>query len=656
MTSVFLVDRPVDPDDIPSDAEVVAVTAAAADALEANGTAYRPLCELADGRSIARLEPRINELAVELGVELERYIAEHHEPARFSGPGFLWGQAYYLHYALGSIAMRTLYGRAVLDNLQPSRLIVLDGDNESAPFALDGYDEAPWTIVLRALAQERGIEFHAVPAPARASAARPARIPFFARRVRSALGRARAARSAPSPGVRAQVPELEGLRLLVVDNPYDWRPALDVLQGVPGTERHDLGLAQLDGRHWAFAFEPTLSEPWRGTSRPLPAIPAPTDTHEQAALERLFDTWLLERGTPPVAELGGIDLWPGLAPHLRALAAASPALARHSDAVAEAALDLAHPHAVCTFAMPWLAMARLAHQCRRRGIPVLCYQHGGTYGTHENVHHELTDFRRADVFLSYGEGIKPRTRVFGSPRARFVAVGSTRLDAVHRRRSIGQAKPDRSVQVLFVAEPSFENSLATFVVEDTERYRLERDALAALASGAADLRVTYRPFPGPTGSLAAWIARNRLGSVKIDDSSQLPRLIQQADLVVTDISSATTWNEALAAGAPLLLYCDPRQTPMADEFESDLSSACHWCRTPGEFRAAVSRLAADPHAFVAELSRIDPSPFLAKYVLAGADGRSVERVLALLGQVRNGRFRAALDHVSVEGPATSHAS
>jgi hypothetical protein len=633
MSSVWLVGCEFDATEIPTGAEVVAVTAAAADCLEAQGVRHRLLCELADGRDLAGIEPQLCRLAVELASEVEAYVGAHHAGASFEGPGFLTGQSYYLQYAIGSVAVRTLLARRAIDALDPRQLVTVDAPGGTDQFLLDGYAEAPWTIPLRELAAGRGIEFESITAsPAvdgHASSQRTAFLVGAARRAASKLRsrtpkRERRTRTTPSQG-------LTGICALVIDSPYDWSGVLDALRFAPGTRRFDLAEVQVDVRDWMRAYDPLLREPWTRTAALLPGVPPPVDIPERETLRRLFDRWLAERDVVPRLDVDGIDLWPALARHVRSLTAASPAIARHADAVVEAAVDRTEPDVVCTFAMSSLIAARLSHHCRTRGVPVVCYQHGGAYGTHALVQHELIEFDRADIFLTYGDGVKPRTDVFGAPRAHFVTAGSARLEPERLRRPSRRRRFHNRTEILFVAEVSFANALTTFVVEDTERYRLERESLLTLTANR-ELHVTYRPFPGQrvTGSIATWLERAGLRAIRVNSSRSLTRLLARSDLVITDTSSPTAWNEALVLGVPLLLYCDPRQTLMAGEFTADLAEACAWCRTPEEFLAALKHLVEDPHTYIEQLRQLDTEPFLRKYVLGPGDRGSVERVLDLL--------------------------
>jgi hypothetical protein len=341
-------------------------------------------------------------------------------------------------------------------------------------------------------------------------------------------------------------------------------------------------------------------------------------------LGAIFDSWAAGRASSRLV-FRGIDVFPALTLHLRALAVAGPAQVEQADGIIDATLARVAPHVVLATAMSSLPQARLARAAAARGIPVLSYQHGGSYGTHVTPLHELGELTRATRFLTYGSGIQPRTDVTGLPRAELRPVGSARLE---RLRAITPRRSARGpLRILWIGEYSTQNTIAWNTTEDTERFALERESLVRLAAND-NARVTYRAFPGQLeiAAVPRWLTRTGT-RVSIQTSGTIQGLIAASDVVVTDLASSTTWNEVLALGVPLILYCDPNQTKLTTDFEAALTDACHWCRSGEELRRAVSRLADDGPRFVEELRRIDTRTFLRDYVLHDDGGRCVERAL-----------------------------
>ena len=203
------------------------------------------------------------------------------------------------------------------------------------------------------------------------------------------------------------------------------------------------------------------------------------------------------------------------------------------------------------------------------------------------------------------------------------------------------------LDVLWIGEISTRNtSGGDFQIEDTRRYRMQTSALQVLAA-QAQLRVTFRPYPGkePDGT-TSWL-RRQLPVVKIDTSRPMPDAIRQSHLVITDSSSGTAWNEVLALGSPLVLFCDPDQTPLVPSFEAALDAACIWCRDEDALREQMRRLAADPEAFVTGAAR-DTRAFLNQYVLPQEAPDPVHRVLAFLAGLPH--------HDSADAPAAGTAT
>jgi hypothetical protein len=110
--------------------------------------------------------------------------------------------------------------------------------------------------------------------------------------------------------------------------------------------------------------------------------------------------------------------------------------------------------------------------------------------------------------------------------------------------------------------------------------------------------------------------------VTIDPTRPLDGLIRGSELVIISCSSGTTWSEAIALDAALLIYCDPRKTHLEPGFADDLAASCRWVRSAGELREEVAAIAAS-HG-LGDRYRGSPEArrrFLERYVLH-APGRS----------------------------------
>ncbi len=622
---------------------IVAVTAEAVEALQARGLAHIPAGQVCDLRQFAEEEYGINVGVVRLARAVESFVEARRPELRFEGPGFLSGQGYPLfHAAVGIAARATLCMRAIR-TLDANAIALFSGPLDRW-FAADGYDRAPWIDVVHHA--DPRVKIDVLPMPATDPTDDSLGPPLYERihnRLerpwRRHITRSRSRRSAITESL-----DLRGLRLLFPSGVRDdWIPIIETLGS-----SHDCGLAEMDGEtrgyFWPYAFIPAVTERASGQRHELGVPSFAPDATEEAVVEQLFGQWMHERPEQARFPVGGIDVFPGLARHVTQVARRSPALLRHADRVAAAALEHVRPDAVCFFAMPWLAVKRFAHACRHRSVPVICYQHGGTYGTHRVAQHAQVEQAHADVFLTYGEGTREHTYPEFPLHASFVPVGSARIEAM--RRAAAPRRRGRRLRVLWVGEYATGNGFnATHTLEDTRRFALEQEGLRLLAA-ASSLRVTYRPHREQLQEVGTvrWIQR-ACPAVAVEAVRPLERLIADADVVVTDGSSGSVWYETLGMGRPLILFCDPRQPLLWPEFERDLDQACRWCRNESEFFDVLRQLVEDPADAMSALRAIDAAPFVRKYILHHGNGGPADRVWRFLSSLREDSPRPGHDLV-----------
>jgi hypothetical protein len=264
---------------------------------------------------------------------------------------------------------------------------------------------------------------------------------------------------------------------------------------------------------------------------------------------------------------------------------------------------------------------RLAHACRRRRIPVVCYQHGGAYGTHDVAVHDFVEGSDADAFLVYGPKVLPRTAPILSQRARHVAVGSARLEALAREDALGWRRATTGMHVVFAGDITYRNTLtAGTEIEDTARFELETGAIATLAA-APGIRVTYRPFPAllEAQGTPAWLERQGFANVRQDARTPTAMMLRGADLVVTLSTSGTLWNEAIALGVPLVAHADPAYTLLSGGFRESLARTAVLCEDAADFAAVVREIAERGAGFLARFADKGRGEFLREYVLADGD-------------------------------------
>jgi hypothetical protein len=609
---------------------VVALTAEAVEALETLAVPHVAVGDVSDLRPLAGALYDLSVGVTRVARQLEAFVGARYPRARAEGPGFVEGHTYVLQHDASTVAARAILILDAINAIRPSSIALFAGPVDRV-LGVSGYDEPPVAAVLRDTRPTVALELlpPAAPLPARPEGG--GLLSRVRNRARVTIGQLRAQRQTRQR--RSSSGGLDGLRLLLADGAvYDWAPvAAQLVQPAQATV-FGLTIRPLATGLWSYAYDPVLHLLNEGREQSLPISPYARDLREEAAVGELFDEWSSTRPAEARLDVVGIDILPGLVPHLRHVASRSPALLRHADQVAAAALDRTQPDAVGFFAIPSLASKRVAFAARRRGVPVVAYQHGATYGTHRQAIHAHLEQAHADYFLTYGVG----TRLLDYPefpaRAEFVPVGSARIDVMRhgRRRSRG----DR-LRVLWIGELATENLYGTpFSLEDTRRYALEKHGLTRLTAGDR-LEVMYRPHrhQWKESGIARWIERRGL-PVTVDVVQPLERLIRGADLIVTDGSSGQVWYEAFGIGVPLVVFCDPTQTHLTPEFEHDLGRACLWCRDEASFLVAIDRLAADPAAAASDLDRIDTVAFVEKYILGAGKGRPVDRVLTFLSALR----------------------
>lgn len=624
---------------------LIALTAEALQALEEVLVPGEPVSEYACTSTVSLLDREINLKASELAAEIESFMRARHVAVASEGPGFLTGQVYYLQFSIQAVVLRCHLIREAILKLRPEIVSIFDSQVDPW-FEGDGYAQNPWMEATQTISRHLGVQVEVVPRSSLAEyeaiernlLSKAASLRYVPAKI---VRRLHTLRSRLFPGVsqgceaKPELATLKGLRLLIADGLiYDWGPVVEALRAVASEKCLWLHSAQLDGREWTHHYVPTLRDARSWSTSSLNLEPLSVDNAEQHMLSELLDEWLKKRTHPPLLEFLGIDLFPSILPHVRALTCLSPAIERYSDQVACKAIEVASPHAVCFFSMPWLSAKRMAHQCRKKGIPVLCYQHGAAYGTHDVPSHIHTELQHADYFLTYGNGNKFSISHSFPVKCKLVPVGSSRLEkwAVSRGSKSNSTNP--VLKILWIAEASHRNVLAgAWTVEDTKRYLLEKQCLSVLASSKM-LNVTFRPYPHQVmwDGTCRWISVSGLPA-KVDTRTPLKELILAADIVITDTSSGNVWNEVLVLDRPLILYCDPKVTLLFPHFARDLEGSCHWCKSENELVDAIRRLAADGPAFLTELRSIDASDFVRNYVLHMVDGKCVERVMSFLNDI-----------------------
>jgi tetratricopeptide (TPR) repeat protein len=611
--------------------QLVAITAEALQSLEEYKIPHFKISDYADSRHLAAVQEKYNADIFELAKNIELFLADRCSSLQFEGVGFLSGQAYYLQYSVAAIATRAFLMRETILALSPQKVILFAGAIDPW-FQDNGYLHNPWIDVIVQLSDLLNFKVELLPDP-NAPKAKSKSLCDVIDVVNQKLND-RELINENSDFTRVKLSnQQDSLRLLFLGNSiyYDWNLVLENLRNKNNIECFLIQDNSLNQKDWGRYYSSSILSYWKKIKFNLGVNAPKFDKAEVLQIAKLFEKWRSQSSQTTTLDVLGMNVLPALMQHLKVLACISPTLLRHTDSIALQALTKIQPHAVCLFAMPWLSVKRFAYQCSLQNIPIISYQHGGVYGTHLCPSHLLAEFSYADYFLSYGSGIQPPIQLFKKVRARFIPIGSTRIEKNVFNHPTSELIRE-PLQILWIGEASTQNTIGgAYQVEDTRRYIQQRKCLEILASNQ-NLKIIYRPFPQDSQlqATSSWLQRSNFSAIEINFSQPLEKLTKTSDLVIIDSASSTTWNEVLALQKPLILYCDPQQTYLMPHFASDLEKVCCWCKTEDELEIAIQKLANEGNKLIRELQKLDTSEFIQKYILSREDGQCVQRVISFL--------------------------
>ena len=625
--------------------KVVALNSEALQALEEFEITHTAVSEYADTRPVAAASGRLKAGCLEFLMEIEGHILDQYSDARDSDDGFLTGQIYWFHYAQHIIATRAHLMQETIRALSPSRISMfrLETDEEYVLRTQHSWHPALSMLnILEELSLRYSFQIDVYPYSAIGKqlvvkGPNYNRLGFVPQRARRLAGRIKRSMAQWLAGDNIDSSDL--CMLFAGGTNHEWKSVTRVLNPtrvylVDWVENDDLsGVIECAG--WSTVYD-TYCVPF--TSCPPIKLEFGAyrwDEEEIVILTDLYDKWLSDGHRTSEIKFQGLDLIGDMSDVLRPLVVYGLSLCRHIDRAVTCMLDNISPDAVCSQGIINMADRRLARACMERSIPLLSMQHGGSIGTHVNAGAELNDWAYSDYYLTYGEGIKTYPNPIIPQRASLVAVGSARLEYGLTTRSSPDRGSEETIRVLWVSEKSFGNTIGhQNRIEDTRRYLLQKKCLSILA-GCAGMRVTFRPVHYTTDMLGTvrWVESDPFVNIYLDADTEFHELLDHNDIVITDVFASSVWNEAIAFEKPLILYCDPLQTPLMSQFEHDLELSCHLCKTEEELVDAVQKLVEEGKDFIEDLRQVDTTVFLEKYVLHRNDGRCAERAASLIREI-----------------------
>ena len=628
----------------------IAVTAEAAQYFDELKIAYEPVSKYADTRKMGlSIQDQLIVDSFHLAEEIESFIAQHHPKSRFRNPAFLTSLSHYIFYSVHIVLSRAFMLRETIMACLPDVVTVFNAGVDHW-FSDSGYEQQPWYDVIDDLSKQHEFRFEvrflAEPytvgdkeSEIQANHHFMARCKSILRKsifIKKILAKKRLLNNAfPLNGMDG-LHDLQGIRVLMVQSyQYDWLPVLSGLQSVKDTDCIFIEGTSIEPYPWAYYYEPYAYSLWKTSVHKFKIDPPSVDEEEKQLLSELFNRWIETRSESPDLTIMGMNLFPSLVNHLKTMVAVGLALSRYTDALTSQVLDKIKPHIVCFVGMINLSEKRFAFQCRKRNIPVVCYQHGGGFGVIHCAKDEQTEVAHADYFLTHGNRICPRKEPAFPVRAEYIPVGSSRIEAMNCLSPLKKAKSAEMINVLWIAETSTRNQLDMVIaLEDTERYLIQQRGLEILA-GAKNIRVIFRPEPVTIDfeGTNRWLNSSRYPSISVDVKQPLEELICECDVVVSSTASPTTWEEVIGLKKPMILFTKTPMECYAESFIQDLDKSTYWCKSEDALFRALNRLVSEGMDFVSELRQIDTADFIRNYVLYRDDGKCVQRVLSFLKEI-----------------------
>jgi hypothetical protein len=597
---------------------IVAVSADAQQALEEYGITCTPIGTVAGSLFLSHDEERYIRDLYRLVQEIDDYIGQKSSCDIPAGPaGVLVSNYYVLQYTISAIAKRFLLMKAAILYYAPEKITVFGGYLDDW-FSGYNYRKNPWIDCLGYLSRECQFEMEClqIPLETYGCASRGYSERLFhligksIRRIRRGFGKLNRFDTLDF--------QYDGLRLVFIDSEgYDWEPVIDLLKTNRNIHISRFNTRLINNRFWwstAFTVSYQKSTGKTGFHRDTHRIGLDEGCDRDAVA--FFQSWMKTRASPPEILISGYNVFPFLIPQIKEILTLGHTMIRTSDVVAQDIITRIRPHAICFFNITNLSEKRLSIQCSQAGIPVVCYQHGFGYNVEIQPKDEGNDQAYADYFLAYGTGSNPRNNPLFPVKARFVPVGSARIERIIKEVRNPAGLSEDLMNILWIAETTTKNTHVATLTEDTKRYRIQKRCLEVL-SAHEHVRVVYRPLPDQVShdGTSCWIRRMRIPTLSTDSSSLLEDLINNCNLVISDISSPTTWAEVIGLKKPLILFCDPLQTLITDAFALDLEKVCIWCKSEEELYAAIDQLVTDPGRMYADIQDKETDTFIEKYIL-----------------------------------------
>lgn len=627
------------------DVIVIALTAEALQALQEFDVKHTAVSEYADTRPVAAANQQLVVDCLDTLEEIETYILSHLSGSNTTDEGFLTSNSYWLQYALTILVTRTHLIQETIRACSPvtvSMFKVAKDNDYAIKAAHVWYPSLSMNHVLKQLASkyvfQLDIRSYNTESVNRSNLLSSLdRIRRTPARLRQLVGEHISSSGFSKFENTHNSGTDDQCSLLIVGGlNYEWQTVTSFtsdLQGYLLNWMSNTEFANEPGSHgWCMGYDPKLVQFQNQSSIKIRLDPYSLEQEEMDSIKSMCDRWVNNVNRKRSVFFQGVDLVDDLIDVVRPIAARTLSFCRYLDYFVSHVLDTTVPDIVCFHGVIHMADKRMASACRDRGIPTVGIQHGGSVGTHMNHKMDINDWGHCDYYLTYGAGIKGYIDPIVPQRSSLVSVGSAHIEQRMRTNNLEDHSDNKYIKVLWISDKSFGNTIGHhFVPEDTRRYLLQQRCLKILNNGN-NVQVTFRPFRTNEETIGTvrWLERCEYTAIKVDINSSLEELIRISDVIIADNSASTVWNETIAFGKPLILFCDPQQTLLMPHFAADLEEACFWCKTETELIHAVQRLSDAESDFLSDLRRTDTTSYMENYILYRNDGDSKQRAVEFL--------------------------
>jgi hypothetical protein len=275
-------------------------------------------------------------------------------------------------------------------------------------------------------------------------------------------------------------------------------------------------------------------------------------------------------------------------------------------------------------------------------VPVVFYQHGACMGDMENQQWDVLDIFLADYMLVYAEGeaeaIQERTRIFDDARARPVATGSTRLDAVRARMCLSKSDLIRqSVNrgkhkpiVLYVPSFFYHNCYRIGPASPSDVSVMElRARIATFFASHQEVSLVYKAFESFGRDPTLEMVSERCPRASIVQDIPLTDLMWAADLLIYEYPS-TGMFEGLLTRKRMIVYADRDFVYLKAEAKELLNRRVSLAESPEEMVRAIQCLVEAGDFSQLELP---DEGYFNRYVAYRNDGHSAKRAADALAEI-----------------------